>query len=59
MKEGLTMKEPWVVFFLDGKEICRYTVRGMFPGEREETIKLLASEHDVPISTIYFAVITA
>lgn len=51
-------KEPWIVFFLDGKEICRYTARGSFPGEREETIKLLAAEHDVPASAIYFAVIT-
>ena len=51
-------KEPWIVFFLDGKEICRYTARGSFPGEREETINLLAAEHDVPASAIYFAVIT-
>ena len=51
-------KEPWIVFFLDGKEICRYTARGSFPGEREETINLLAAEHDVPPSAIYFAVIT-
>ena len=51
-------KEPWIVFFLDGKEICRYTVRCTFPGEREETINLLAAEHNVPASAIYFAVIT-
>lgn len=54
----MKIKEPWLVFFLDGKEICSYTVRGSFPGERESTMELLAYEHDVPVSAIYFAVIT-
>ena len=52
-------KGPWIVFFLDGKEILRYSVQGTFPGERENTIKLLAERHDVPASAIYFAVVTA
>ena len=38
------MAEPWLVFLLDGKEICSYTMRGSFKGEREETVKLLAKE---------------
>ena len=38
------MAEPWLIFLLDGKEICSYTMRGSFKGEREETVKLLAKE---------------
>lgn len=41
------MSEPWLIFLLDGKEICSYTMRGSFKGEREETIKLLAKELNV------------
>jgi len=52
-------KEPWLVYFLGGKEILRYSLRGTFQGERDATVKLLASEYDVPASTIYFAVIAA
>lgn len=51
-------KRKWLVFFCDGKEILRYTLNGSFPEEREETMKLLAYERDVPVSAIYFAEIT-
>ena len=42
------MKELWKVFYLHGKEICRYTIRGTFEGEEEDTIALLAYEKNVP-----------
>lgn len=48
-----------MVFFLGGKEILRYSLRGTFPGERDATIQLLAARYDVPASAICFAVITA
>lgn len=41
-------KEPWVAFLLFGwEEVAAYTLRGTFPGECEETRKLLAYEHGV------------
>lgn len=50
------MKEPWIVFFgPDGKELCRYTVRGSFAGELRETIALLAYEHGLTSGEISFA----
>lgn len=52
-------KEPWLVFFLGGKEILRYSLRGTFPGEKDATIQLLAARHDVPASAIYYAIVTA
>jgi len=52
-------KRQWLVFYYDGQELLRYSLAGTFPGERENTIQLLAAEHDVPASAIYFAVITA
>ena len=53
------MKKQWLVFFYAGKELFRYTLAGTFPGERENTIQLLAAKHDIPASSIYFAVLTA
>lgn len=44
--------EEWVLFFLDGKEIGGYTVRGTFEGEQEATAELLAAGHGVPVSEI-------
>lgn len=52
------MKQTWLVFFLNGKELASYTLAGTFPGEREATRELLAYENDVPVSAIYFAEIT-
>lgn len=39
------MKEPWLVFLRNGKELFAYTMRGSFEGEAEVTIQLLAYEH--------------
>ena len=33
------MFEKWLVFYHEGKELCGYTLRGTFEGERDETIK--------------------
>lgn len=38
------MKEPWLVFSHCGKEVCAYTLRGTFAGERENTIRQLAAD---------------
>ena len=48
-------KERWIVFYLDGKEILSFTVRGMMVGEIRESIRLLAYEKGVPASSIYIA----
>ena len=37
--------EPWIVFMLDGKEICAYSAKETFAGELEETVGLLAFEY--------------
>lgn len=44
------MTEQWLVFRdrETGRELCAYTIRGTFPGERRETIKLLAFEEGIP-----------
>ncbi len=42
------MFEEWLVFRHDGEELCSYTLRGTFPGERAETKKLLAFEKGIP-----------
>jgi hypothetical protein len=49
----------WLVFFYAGRELLRYSLAGTFPGEREDTIQLLAAEHDIPASAIYYAIVTA
>jgi len=40
------MKEPWIVFYCQGKEVCTITVRGTFPGEIGATMELLAAENN-------------
>lgn len=40
-----TKTERCVVFKLDGEEILRYTVRGTFAGEMQNTKELLAAQH--------------
>ena len=42
-----TEKEEWLVFTLNNKELCSYTLRGTFPGEKEATIESLAEENNV------------
>ena len=37
------MKELWITFYLNGRELCSYTATGIFPGEMEATKKLLAT----------------
>lgn len=50
------MKEPWIVFYdPDGKELARYTVRGTFAGELQDTISRLAYEHGLSPGEISFA----
>lgn len=42
------MKEHWIVFRgPDGQELCAYTIRGTFEGEKEATVDLLAAEHGI------------
>lgn len=43
-------KEEWLIFKdrETGRELCAYTIRGTFPGEKEETVKLLAYENGIP-----------
>jgi len=43
------MREQWLVFRdkETGRELCAYTIRGTFRGEREETINLLAFENGI------------
>lgn len=46
------MREEWLVFYHEGRELCRYTLRGTFPGEQQDTINLLAHEHGRPAEEI-------
>ena len=47
------MNEPkWITFILNGKEIASISIKGSFPGEVEETVKLLAYEKEVEPSEI-------
>lgn len=46
------MREKWLVFYHEGREICAYTLRGTFQGEREDTIALLAHERGIPAEEI-------
>ena len=41
--------EKWEVFRdrETGRELCAYTIRGTFPGERAATIELLAAEQGI------------
>lgn len=36
-------KEEWLVFKIHGEEKVSYTLRGSFPGEKQNTINLLAT----------------
>ena len=56
---GMNRGRKWIVFFLAGKEILRYTMEGEGQEERQETIKLLTYERGVSPSEIYFAEITS
>lgn len=43
------MREKWLVFRdrETGRELCAYTIRGTFEGERAATIDLLAAEEGI------------
>lgn len=51
------MREKWLVFYHNGKEICRYTLRGTFAGECDNTVQLLAAERGIDASEITFAIV--
>ena len=52
-------KRKWIVFYGPaGKELCAFTVAGMVDDEIQQTIGLLAYEHDIPEGSIYFAEVT-
>ena len=51
------MKRKWVVFYYEDKELLRYTLLGEGENEREETIKMLAWENDIPENEIEYAII--
>lgn len=44
------MKEQWMIFKdkKTGEELCAYTLRGTFKGEKQATIELLAAENGLP-----------
>ena len=44
--------EQWKVFYINGKEVCSYTIFGTFAGEEQATKELLASENGVNIDDI-------
>ena len=44
--------EQWKVFYIDGNEVCAYTLYGSFAGEEQATKELLASENGVNINDI-------
>ena len=46
------MKEPWIVFYLDGEELCAVTADDSFAGEIAETREQLAYENDVTADEI-------
>lgn len=48
----MTRSEPCFVFRLNGRELCRYTIRGTFVSEAKNTRELLAYENDVDAEDI-------
>lgn len=46
--------EQWLIFKdkQTGRELCAYTLRGTFPGEREATARMLAAENGISESRI-------
>ncbi len=52
------MKESWMIFRdkETGKELCAYTIRSTFSGEREATAKQLAYENKIPVEQIEISI---
>lgn len=48
----MVKKELYKVFYLDGKEILSYTLRGTYNGEEQATKELLAYEKGVDVDRI-------
>lgn len=44
----VTGKQMWVYFYHNKKVLLKYTLKDEQPGERRETIKLLAYENKIP-----------
>ena len=42
----------WKVFYLNGKELMRYTMNGTFAGEEQATKEMLAYDHNVSVDDI-------
>ena len=49
---GIHMKEKYLVFYYEQKELLAYTVRGSFSGELEATKELLAYENGISTDAI-------
>ena len=49
--------EQWLIFTdrETGRELCAYTIRGTFPGERAATIRDLAAANGIPEAQIMTA----
>lgn len=48
----MSQEYRWITFSLNGKEIAAITIKGLFPDEIQETVKLLAYEKGVDPSEI-------
>ena len=46
------MKAKWKVFYLNGKELMRYTLKGTFAGEEQATKEMLAYDHGCSVDDI-------
>ncbi len=57
LERVISMKEPWIVFYLQDKELCAITVRGSFPGEITATKEQLAAEHGCSKKEIHTEII--
>ncbi len=52
-ERGCNMEE-WAIFTdrETGRELCAYTIRGTFPGEKEDTKQLLSFKKGIPVEQI-------
>lgn len=48
----MKFKKAWKVFYLNGKELCAYTLEGSFAGEEQATKEMLAYDHNVSVDDI-------
>ena len=49
------MSQVWAVFYHGDKELSAYTMKGSFPGEKEDTIAILANAKGIPADEIRVA----